>query len=144
MLNTTHPFTSSLIEEIEIVFEIPDHKNGFSATDPLNIPVDAEMLTSYGIDDIRPIAMFYGQPKIINDNLEPPIVNKEALEKQYKVHKLVILNKQAFNLSLAEQKLKNEQKSKQTLVSVLSKQKLIKINKNIKTYQRDIEELKKS
>ena len=88
--------------------------------------------------------MFYGQPKIINDNLEPPIVNKEALEKQYKVHKLVILNKQAFNLSLAEQKLKNKQKSKQTLVSVLSKQKLIKINKNIKTYQRDIEELKKS
>ena len=143
MLNTTHPFTSGLIEEIEIVFEIPDHKNGFSATDPLNIPVDAEMLTSYGIDHIRSIAMFYGQPKIINDNLEPPIVNK-ALEKQYKVHKLVILNKQAFNLSLAEQKLKNKQKSKQTLVSVLSKQKLIKINKNIKTYQRDIEELKKS
>ena len=144
MLNTTHPFTSGLIEEIEIVFEIPDHKNGFSANDPLNIPVDAEMLTSYGIDDIRSIAMFYGQPKIINDNLEPPIVNKEALEKQYKVHKLVILNKQAFNLSLAEQKLKNKQKSKQTLVSVLSKQKVIKINKNIKTYQRDIEELKKS
>ena len=144
MSNTIHPFTSGLIKEIEIVFEIPDHKNDFSATDPLNIPVDAEMLTSYGIDDIRSIAMFYGQPKIINYNLEPPIVNKEVLEEQYKVHKLVILNKQAFNLSLAEQKLKNEQKSKQTLVSVLSKQELIKINKNIKTYQRDVEELKKS
>ena len=135
MLNKIRPFISGVIEETEIAFEISDHINGFSAIDLLNIPVDAEMLTCYGIDDVRSIAMFYGQSKIINDNLEPPTVNKEALEEQYEVYKLFILedhlkykNHQAFNLSLAEQKLKNEEKSKKTLGSVLSKQKLIKIN----------------
>ena len=75
VLNTIRPFISGLIEEIEIAFEIPDHINSFSATDPFNIPVDAEMLTSYGIDGIRYIATFYGQSKIINDNFELPIVN---------------------------------------------------------------------
>ena len=117
----------------------------FFATDPLNILVDAEMLIFYGIDDIRSIATFYGQPKIVNGNLKPPTVNKEALEEQYMAYKLFILedrlkyeNNQAFNSSLAEQKLKNEQKSKQTLASVLSKRKLVKIDKNIKTYQNNV------
>lgn len=40
-------------------------------------------------------------------------------------------NNEAFKLSLAEQKLKNEGKSKQTLASVLSKRKLITIDKHI-------------
>ena len=53
-------------------------------------------------------------------------------------------NNQTFNLSLAEQTLKNKEKSKQTLASFLSKQKLIKVDKNIKTYQSDVEELKKN
>ena len=52
-------------------------------------------------------------------------------------------NNQTFNLSLAEQTLKNKEKSKQTLASFLSKQKLIKVDKNIKTHQSDVEELKK-
>ena len=41
------------------------------------------MLNSYGTDDIISIAAFYDQPKVIKDNLEPPIVNKEALEEQH-------------------------------------------------------------
>ena len=48
------------------------------------------MLT-YGTDGIRSIATSYGQRKIVNDNLEPPIVNGEALEEQCKVYKLFIL-----------------------------------------------------
>ena len=64
VLNTIHPFTSSLIKDIDIAFEVPDHINGFSAIDPLNIPVDAETLTAYGIDDIRSIATFHSQPKL--------------------------------------------------------------------------------
>ena len=149
MLNTIYPFISSLIKDIDIAFEVPDHINGFSAIDPLNIPVDAETLTSYGSDD--KIYCNVSQPtKIISDNLESPIVNKEALEEEYKAYMLFILedhlkykNNQTFNLSLAEQSLKNKEKSKQTLASFLSKQKLIKVDKNIKTYQSDVEELKK-
>ena len=56
------------------------------------------MLNSYGTDDIISIAAFYDQPKVIKDNLEPPIVNKEALEEQHKAYKLLILKDSEQNL----------------------------------------------
>ena len=58
MLNTTCPFISGSTKEIEIAFEIPEHVTCFSAINTYNIPVDAEMLTSYRIDDIKSTAMF--------------------------------------------------------------------------------------
>ena len=56
------------------------------------------MLNSYGTDDIISIAAFYDQRKVIKDNLEPPIVNKEALEEQHKAYKLLILKDSEQNL----------------------------------------------
>lgn len=56
------------------------------------------MLNSYGTDDIISIAAFYDQPKVIKDNLEPPILNKEALEEQHKAYKLLISKDSEQNL----------------------------------------------
>ena len=56
------------------------------------------MLSSYGTDDIISIAAFYDQPKVIKDNLESPMVNKEALEEQHKSYKLLILKDSEENL----------------------------------------------
>ena len=52
-------------------------------------------------------------------------------------------NDQQAKLSEAEMKLKNSEKTKITSLSVLSKRKLIKVKKSIKSLQKDVEELKK-
>ena len=117
--------------------------NGFTVTDPTIIPNDADILKFFGVKGIKSLGRFYGQPIKIGDNLATQLVNLVYLEIQHQVYMLFILkdrqrfdNDQQAKLSEAEMKLKNAEKTKITLLSVLSKRKLIKVKRSIKSLQR--------
>ena len=87
--NILEPFLSSLIQEIENVFDIPHHLNGFTVLDPNYIPTTVWELDRFGDKEIESLNNFYG--KASNEN--PVLIDPNALSPQYKAYKVFVFKK---------------------------------------------------
>ena len=58
------PFITTLIEDIKVAFDIPEHLIRFTAMDPTVMPAQEEALANYGKEEIAALANFYGYPPL--------------------------------------------------------------------------------
>ena len=78
--NTARPFLEKLTNEINLAFVIPDHLKGFTALEPLMVPVDGSELPDYGVSLIQSLAELYGKSSnSLIDTIVGPPLNGEAL-----------------------------------------------------------------
>ena len=141
------PFIKDLITELEKAFEIPAHLKGFSALDPLLIPRDVPSLETYGIESIESLAEFYGSNCVLPNDTHPPIVDSESIKYQFKVFKTFVLKQRLHYENKHSQLLltaKNKLSVYKTELSTLdSKRKKLKLEKNIKESEKEVEILEK-
>ena len=112
------PFISQLIEEIEVVFDIPEHLKEFTVMDPTRMPEKEEDLATYAKDEIASLANFYGYPslcKLQMIDLEKLINQYEGFKKFVFKKKLEWETKHELDLETAKARLNAEEKRKATL-----------------------------
>jgi len=148
---TLKPFLTALIKEINTAFEIPEHLKGFTILDPSTVPTDTELLGDYGDEGIKLLADFYGKESQQNDNAVPAIINGEALKQQFEVFKSYAFKekldwetKQTVALATTNQQLLSETNKKESLKSIVSQRKIIKMGKKIKNLEKEIQVLNKN
>ena len=112
------PFISQLIEEIEVVFDIPENLKEFTVMDPTRMPEKEEDLATYAKDEIASLANFYGYPslcKLQMIDLEKLINQYEGFKKFVFKKKLEWETKHELDLETAKARLNAEEKRKATL-----------------------------
>ena len=148
---TAQPFLRDLISEIEIAFHIPDHLIGFTVLDPVSLPTEVSQLSEFGVKEIDDLCSFYGMPSSsVAASDFGPLFNPVVLKEQYKVFKKHIFKqrlqwekKQSDDLADAQHRLQSLESQKTSLGSLLSKRKIIKYDKRIKVFKKEVESLTK-
>ena len=128
------PFITTLIKEIKVAFDIPEHLIRFTAMDPTVMLAQEEALTNYGKKEIAALANFYGYPSLG----KPQLIDPDKLKGQYEGFKKFVFKKKLewetkheSDLETAKARLNAEEKKKATLSSIYSKRKIATLDKNI-------------
>ena len=96
--------------EIDLLFNVPEHLQGFATLNPSDLPFDINELGSHVVKEIECLACYYGSPSILSDgNISfPSILYGPPLIVQYEIFKYK--TNQQFNLIAEETALSTIEK----------------------------------
>lgn len=81
--NFIKEFAKAIIEALKERFPNSELYDSFSIFDPKLLPKTEKQISTYGLKEISILGEFYGQDKIVDDNVFPGIIDKEKLSEEW-------------------------------------------------------------